>query len=144
MSRHYYRVMLGRKSVHALAGIAEGFIGVNDSTGDLTGRLPDDWRQFNAAFIPQFLAKRPDKTRIAAGLAGGYVWTVSKGMHTGDLVLCPDGSGTYRVGEVAGDYLWVPYGVLPHRRPVHWLHRSARDGRRPPPCRSPARGRHRA
>jgi hypothetical protein len=24
-------------------------------------------------------------------------------MHTGDLVLCPDGSGTYRVGEVAGD-----------------------------------------
>ena len=39
----------------------------------------------------------------------------------GDIVLCPDGAGTYRVGEVTGDYFYSPGGILPHRRPVHWL-----------------------
>lgn len=36
-------------------------------------------------------------------------------------MLTPDGSGRYRVGEVSGDYVYHPGGVLPHRRPVQWL-----------------------
>ena len=46
---------------------------------------------------------------------------VSKGIHNGDIVLCPDGSGSYRVGEICGDYFYAPNVVLPHRRPVNWL-----------------------
>jgi restriction system protein len=46
---------------------------------------------------------------------------VSKGIQKGDVVLCPDGMGKYRVGEVSGGYYYEPGKILPHRRPVIWL-----------------------
>lgn len=120
--KNYYRVMLGRQSIHAAVCLAEDFIGADfEIPQDLTGDLPDDWRAFNKKFIPIFLSTHPDKTKIGAGLACGALWTVSKGIRKDDIVLCPDGSGSYRVGEVSGDYFYVPGGILPHRRPVHWL-----------------------
>jgi restriction system protein len=121
-AKHYYRVMLGRQSVHAAECLAGGFIGADFGIEqDLSGQLPDEWRQFNAAFIPVFLAGHPDKSKIAAGLACGALWTVAKGIRTGDVVLCPDGTGQYHVGEVQGGYTYAPGQVLPHRRPVKWL-----------------------
>jgi restriction system protein len=120
--KRYCRVMLGKKSVHAAACFAGNFIGTDfDIHQDLTHKLPDDWRAFNREFIPVYLAVHPDKTKISAGLACGSIWTASKGIRNGDIVLCPDGSGRYRVGEVSGDYFYVPDGILPHRRPVRWL-----------------------
>src|SRR5689334_3675201 len=111
--KSYYRVMLGKKSVHAeecFAGncIAAGFI----YGQDLSGKLPEEWREFNKEFIPVFLAAHPDKTKIGAGLACGALWSVAKGIKKGDLVLCPDGSGRYRVGEVTGDYFYTGGDVL--------------------------------
>jgi restriction system protein len=120
--KNYYRVMLGRKSFHAKECFDGNFIGADYGiTEDLTHKLPDAWREFNATFIPVYLANRPTKTKIAAGLACGMLWTIAKGLHKGDIVLCPDGSGRYRVGEITGDYLYVPGENLPHRRPVTWL-----------------------
>lgn len=120
--KSYYRVMLGRKSVHAEECFAGDFIGVGFGINeDLTGKLPDQWREFNKVFIPIYLAGHPDKSKIAAGLSCGFLWTVSKGIKKGDMVLCPDGSGSYHVGEVTGDYTYHPGSVLPHRRSVHWL-----------------------
>jgi len=120
--KSYYRVMLGRKSIYADECFAGNFIGVDFGiTEDLTGKLPDEWRAFNKKFIPVYLATHPDKTKVAAGLACGFLWTVCKGIKKGDIILCPDGSGTYRVGEVTGDYIYQPGGMLPHRRPVSWL-----------------------
>jgi hypothetical protein len=119
--KSYYRIMLGKKSVYAEECFAGNFIGTDFDVGqDLTGKLPEEWRAFNKEFIPIFLARHPDKTKIAAGLACGFLWTVSKGIKSGDVVLCPDGSGRYRVGEVSGDYFYQPDGILPHRRPVVW------------------------
>jgi restriction system protein len=121
-AKSYYRVMLGRQSAHVAECLAGGFIGTDfEIHQDLSGQLPEEWRQFNAAFIPVFLANRPDKSRIAAGLACGALWTVSKGIRTGDVVLCPDGTGRYHVGEVQGGYTYASGQVLPHRRPVKWL-----------------------
>lgn len=120
--KNYYRVMLGKKSIHAAVCFAEDFIGADfEIPQDLTSDLPDDWRVFNRKFIPIFLSNHPDKTKISAGLACGALWTVSKGIHKGDIVLCPDGAGSYRVGEVSGEYFYAAGQVLPHRRPVHWL-----------------------
>jgi restriction system protein len=120
--RNYYRVMLGRGSIHAEKCFAGNFIGTDfDINQDLTGKLPEDWRTFNKEFIPLYLAVRPDKTKIGAGLACGALWTVSKGIQNGDVVLCPDGGGRYRVGEVSGDYYYAPGEILPHRRRVRWL-----------------------
>jgi restriction system protein len=120
--KDYHRIMLGRQSVHAEEAFAGNFIGADFSIReDLSGKLPEDWHEFNGAFIPVFLQNNPEKSKIAAGLAMGMLWTVSKGIAVGDTVLCPDGKGFYRVGEVVGDYEYQPEGALPHRRPVRWL-----------------------
>lgn len=118
----YYRVMLGRKSAHAAECFAGNFIGTDFGINeDLSRKLPEEWREFNKQFIPIFLAKHPERTKISAGLACGALWTVSKGIKKEDIVLCPDGAGHYRVGEVTGNYSYQPGGVLPHRRPVNWV-----------------------
>lgn len=120
--KSYYRVMLGKASVHAQQCFAGNFIGADYGIKqDLTGKLPELWRAFNKEFIPVFLAAHPDKTKIGAGLACGALWTVCKGMQQGDIVLCPDGRGRYHAGEVVGDYQYAAGGILPHRRPVRWL-----------------------
>ena len=120
--KHYYRLMLGPKSVHAEACFAGGFVGTDFGLQqDLTERLVDEWRAFNKEFIPIYLENRPDKTKIAAGLACGAMWTVSKGMDQGDVLLCPDGTGQYRLGEITGGYTYAPGEILHHRRAVRWL-----------------------
>jgi len=114
--------MLGPKSIHAEECFAGNFIGTDfDIKQDLTKRLPEEWRAFNKEFIPVYMAAHPDKTKISAGLACGALWTVSKGIQNGDVVLCPDGRGKYRVGEVSGNYYYEPGKILFHRRPVNWL-----------------------
>ena len=120
--RNFYRLMLGRKSIHAESCFNGGFVGTDfDVHHDLSGRLPDNWRDFNKEFIPIYLESNPDKSKITAGLACGAIWTVSKGMDQGDIVLCPGGAGQYRVGEISGVYNYANSEILPHRRSVRWL-----------------------
>lgn len=127
--KNYYRVMMGKGSIYAEECIAGNYIGVKaydaeSSNEDLTNRLPDDFRAFNREFIPRFLAIHPEKSKIGAGLAGSYVWTLSKGIKIGDTVLSPDGTGIYRIGEVMGDYYYAAGQILAHRRSVNWLKQS--------------------
>lgn len=120
--KNYYRVMLGRGGTYAAAAHAGGYICADfEIPQDLSPDLGDDWRAFNKKFVPIFMAGHPDKTKIGAGLACGALWTVSKGIAKGDLVISPDGAGTYFVGEVIGDYFYVHGEPFPHRRPVKWL-----------------------
>lgn len=117
----YYRVLLGRKGIYAETCFAEGFIGVDDEFGeDLSGHLAEDWRSFNKYWVPKVMQKHPEKSKIGVGLWCGYTWTVCKGVKHGDVILSPDGSGSYRVGDVTGDYSYHPGAVLPHRRSVTW------------------------
>lgn len=93
--KNFYRVMLGRKSIHAKACFDGGFTGTHfDIHEDLTGKLTETWRPFNAAYVPIFLKIHPDKSKVAAGLACGAIWTVSKMLRPGDVILSPDGTGT--------------------------------------------------
>lgn len=117
--------MLGKKSAFAGECFEGDFIGA-DFFGDmdLSGELPDSWKEFNKKFIPIYLGIRPEKTKIGAGLACAFLWTISKGIQKGDYVLCPDGKSTYRVGEVTGSYYFMPETNLPHRRRVNWFTRS--------------------
>ncbi len=120
--KSYYRMMLGRKSMYARECQEGAFIGADFGLDqDLSGNLPENWKEFNEKFRPVWLEKHPGKNKIAAGLACGFLYTVCKGLHDGDIVLCPDGQGSYWVGEVAGPYAYQPGEILPHRRPVRWL-----------------------
>jgi restriction system protein len=120
--KQYYRIMPGRRCAAAEEFFAGGFIGIGFGIDqDLSRQLPDEWREFNKTWVPVLQSKSPGKTKISAGLASGMVWTVCKGLRPGDVVLVPDGSGTYHVGEVVGEYYFVPNQGLPHRRKVRWL-----------------------
>ncbi|MEZ4772699.1 MAG: PDDEXK nuclease domain-containing protein [Bacteroidia bacterium] len=119
--KSYYRIMLGARSIHAAECYENKFIGAGFSIEqDLSKKLPDNWREFNLQFIPVWMKLHPGKSKIAAGLSCGYLWTVAKGINIGDIVICPTGEGTYYVGEVSSDYFYVPNTPLQHRRSVKW------------------------
>lgn len=127
MMKAYIRVMLGKGSMYARECIEGGFIGTDfNIREDLTGKLPDEWRDFNKKFIPVYLANNPGKSKVAAGLACGMSWTVARFLETGDFVLSPDGAGHYHVGEITGEYYYAADQILPHRRPVRWLNQTIR------------------
>lgn len=118
----YNRVMAGSKSIHASQCFNEGFIGVDYQIPiDLTNRLPENWRDFNREFVPIYMESHPGKTRIAAGLACGFIWTMSKGLRQGDIIITPNGERRYKAGEIISDYYYVAGNVLPHRRKVRWF-----------------------
>jgi restriction system protein len=121
MTREYRRIMPGPKGKYASICREQGFIGGDWGFDfDISDHLVDDWRQFNQVMRPVYLESHPEKSKISAGLACGMLHTICKGMPTGSVVLSPDGTGSYMVGEVTGEYLFQPGEVLPHRRPVRW------------------------
>lgn len=119
--KRYFRIMLGAKSIYADECYKGNFIGADFELDiDLSNQLPDNWREFNQKFIPIWLEKHPGKSKISAGLSCGNLWTIAKGIINGDIVLCPNGRGSYYVGEVLDTYSYHPETTLPHRRTVKW------------------------
>ena len=119
--RSYYRIMLGAKSAYAeQCHSGQWFGGGWGIKQDLSKEFTDNWRDFNAKFIPVYLEANPGKSRVAAGLACGMLWTIGKGIKQDDIVLCPDGKGSYWAGRVIGDYFYAAGEDLPHRRRVEW------------------------
>ena len=113
--------MLGRKSVHAQTCNDGEFIGADFGINiNLKNKFPENWREFNKKYIPVFLENNPGKSKIAAGLACGAIHTICKHLKDGDIILSPDGRGSYMVGEVNGDYYYDEGEILPHRRPMTW------------------------
>ena len=121
-SRRFYKVMLGRGSSAAAEARKDGFVGADYNVDmDLSSQLTDDWRKFNEEWVPRFLELgRPN--RISAGSAAGQLWTITKGLQVGDLILSPtaSNSGELYVGVVASDYHFRKGETLPHRRGVDW------------------------
>ena len=114
--------MLGKGSMYAKMCREEGYIGAEfDIFVDLSDSLYENWREFNEKFIPVWMENVPGKSKTAAGLACGFLWTIVKGLKIGDVVLCPSGEGYYYVGTIASDYYYVPDTELPHRRKVEWM-----------------------
>ena len=120
--KQYVRVRLGRGGQFAADCLSGGFVGVDFSLReDLTGKLPEHWRQFNDRYIPEIMRVLPQKSKVGAGLACGAIWVLCKGVQTGSLVLCPDETGAFHIGEITGPYEYHEGGPLPHRRPVRWM-----------------------
>ena len=120
--KKYNRVMLGQGGKHAHMCHEQNYIGANfDINLDLSDCLFDNWRDFNEKFIPVWMQSFPGKSKTAAGLACGFLWTIVKGLKIGDIVISPSGEGYYFVGTISGDYYYVPNTELPHRRAVTWF-----------------------
>ena len=75
--KRYVRVMLGPKSIHAQDCYKGNFIGTDYGIReDLSKQLPENWRDFNAKYRQVWLEGNPGKSKVAAGLACGMLWTV--------------------------------------------------------------------
>lgn len=108
--------MLGAKSMYADDCVKGNFIGADYGIHiDLTHQLPDNWREFNQKIIPIWMKNNPSKSKVSAGLSCGALWTVSKGIKVGDIVLCPNGSGSYYVGEVLDTYSYHSSNSTPQK-----------------------------
>lgn len=119
--KQYNRIMLGKAGLYADKCLKENFIGADfDIHENLSGNLDENWRVFNEKYVPVYMEAMPEKTKVSAGLACGFLWTICKGLQNGDIVLCPNGRGSYMVGEISGDYYYAEGDVLPHRRKVTW------------------------
>ena len=117
----YYRVMAGKKSMHAKACFEGGFIGTDFGiTENVFADLDGGREAFIKKYGPIFQTSHPDKSKVATSLACSAIYTVSRGIEIGDVILSPDGNHGYRVGDVTSGYWHAPGGPLPHRRSVHW------------------------
>lgn len=100
------------------------------------GVLPTDWRIAAIGEIAETSSgTTPPRSQYERYFKGGvHAWvktldlnnaeileTDESVIRSGDMVLCPDGTGQYHVGEVQGGYQYAPGQVLPHRRTVKWL-----------------------
>lgn len=121
MMKKYYRIMAGKKSMHAEDCIKGHFIGVDYGIQmDLSHEVDGGPKAFREKLRPIFLELHPGKTKVSAGLACGALWTIAHALQPGDIVLCPNGSGSNLVGEITGPYQYVQGEILPHRRDVRW------------------------
>lgn len=122
--KNYFRLILGKNHAYVDESIKGSFVGVGFIPEiDFTGKLPNAWEEFNKKYIPFYLEKNPGASKVKAGLACGSLYTASKGMSIGDIVLCPDGNRNYYAGEVISDYIYSKGSNLPHRRNVKWFNK---------------------
>ena len=102
-------VRLGTQGMFLDECLDGSFIGVDFGfEEDLTDQLPDEWKQFNKAWIPRWLELHPGKSRVAAGLSCGMTWTVAHGLPDGTYVLSPDSNGVFHAGRISGPYQYEP------------------------------------
>ena len=119
---YFVRVMLGEQSFHAEDCFKDGVIGTDFGLKtDLTKYLKETWSDSKKDLSDLYRKGRPDRSPVSVGLACGAIWTVSKGIPEGGIVVSPTGQGSYAFGRVVGGYKYVSEGYLPHRRKVEWL-----------------------
>lgn len=121
MVRSCYKTMPGSQTEMLGEFLCDGFVAVDFGIDtDLTGKFPDNFRDFSKKMIPLIQEFRPEKTKISAGLAAGCIWRIGRGMSNGDVVLCPNADGELHVAEISGDYFYAAGKEFPHRRKVTW------------------------
>lgn len=76
--RNYYRISQGKGAQFLEESRLGGYVAVAFLGDiDLTGKSYENLRDFNADYVPVYLAKHPEKNRIGAGLACGQLWNVA-------------------------------------------------------------------
>ena len=78
--KDYFRVMLGRGSMYAEVCRQQGFIGAHFGIDqELTSLLGGQQREFSQQVRPTYQQVFPEKSIGSAGLACGFLWTISEG-----------------------------------------------------------------
>jgi hypothetical protein len=73
----YYRLMLGKKSINADLCMQNNCTGVDFGLHmNLKNELVEDWKVFNKKFIPLYLEKHQDNSKVRAGMACAMIYTI--------------------------------------------------------------------
>lgn len=120
--KQYNRIMLGEHGKYLQECVEGSFVGTDFLPNmDLSNTDTSEESLWRKSMVAKYLEAHPDRSIGTARNAIGFLWTVSFGLHKGDIVLASNGEGAYRVGVIDGDYYYNPGGNLCHRRAVKWL-----------------------
>ena len=113
--------MLGQKSTYSRECFEGGFFGADYNIKmNIEDKLDQEKRDFNREMIPIYLDVFPEKNKVQANVSCSFLYTISKDIKIGDVIISPNGKRQYFVGEVKGDYSYKEGKILPHRREVEW------------------------
>jgi restriction system protein len=116
-----YRVFLGKGATYADQALKEGWVGTGWLEGiNLEDRFKENWKEFNAEFVPIVMETNQIETKVAAGLACGMTWTLGRGLSIGDTVVSSDRNSVFHIGKITSPYKYEKDAPLPHRRMVEW------------------------
>ena len=117
----YMRLRTGREHEWFELFHKNNFIGADyDLSTNLTNYLFDNWREFNAKFVPEIIKLNPEKSKVGAGLICGVLWTLCKGIKEDAIVFCQDKNKDYHLCKVSSNYIYSKEEPH-HRRKVEWL-----------------------
>lgn len=120
--KQYNRIMLGEHGKYINDCLANNYIGTGFVQNyNLANSPSDNKEQWKEELVQKYLETHPDKSIGTARTSVGFLWTICFGLKIGDIVLASNGEGGYQVGEITGNYYYIPETELPHRRPVRWL-----------------------
>ena len=88
---------------------------------DISADLFENWRDFNKKYIDKVIEISGGlKSRVGAGLNCGVIWTLSKGVEIGNIILCQDEDKNYHACRVTSQYFFSEQEPH-HRRKVEWI-----------------------
>ena len=120
--KKYFRLMLGEASKHSQECLEGSFVGMDfDFKEDLRPYIKGSWQEHKTGLKERVLKYNPGKSPVGLGLSAGMLSSFGRWLEVGDILLCLDKAGLIHAAEVASDYMYVPGGILPHRRTVNWL-----------------------
>lgn len=117
----YYKIHQGPQNTHARLAIEQGFVGIGFGIPNVSHlnlqneNLREDIRKI-------YTEVHTEASRAAIASATGMIYRFIKTIEVGDIVLVPLGDGTYRVGEITGEYYYAGDSEpIPHRRAIKWV-----------------------
>lgn len=116
----YYKIHQGSQNIHAKLAVEQGFVGIGYNMPDLSRiNLADP--NIKDILRNLYVGTHPDTSKQSIASGSGAVLRFLNILQNGDILLVPLGDGTYKVGELDGDYYYAgEHEILPHRRKVRW------------------------
>ena len=123
----YYKIHQGAQNAHAITAVENGFVGIHYGMPDLSQLNIDD-PKLREKIKDIYFEFHKGVSNASAGPGIGAIYRFRATIQIGDIVINPMGDGTYKVGEIIGDYYYAGDNeIIPHRRNVKWFASFTKD-----------------
>ncbi len=123
----YYKIHQGPQNTYATTAVENGFVGISYGMPNLSQLNTND-QKLKEKIRDIYFELHKGVSNASAGPGIGAVYRFLAVIQIGDIVINPMGDGTYKVGEVVGDYYYAGDNeIIPHRRNVKWFASFTKD-----------------